>query len=97
MPQGELTYGCVHVEELAVTSQSRRGPPGAGGWLWLTRPLRPRRAMSAAERHSCACRRSRCSSPWPVAGTKLGMLMLRSYLLISVLLLVVKAVQLRGG
>jgi hypothetical protein len=32
-----------------------------------------------------------------VAGTNLGMLMLRSYLLISVLLLVVKAVQLRGG
>ena len=32
-----------------------------------------------------------------VAGTKLGMLMLRSYLLTSVMLLVVKAVQLRGG
>jgi hypothetical protein len=36
----------------------------------------------------------------PVAwspGTKLGMLMLRGYLVISVLLLVVKAVQLGGG
>jgi hypothetical protein len=31
------------------------------------------------------------------AGTKLGMLMLRGYLVISVLLLIVKAVQLGGG
>jgi hypothetical protein len=97
MPQGELTYGCVHVEELAVTSQSRRGPPGAGGWLWLTRPLRPAarcprpRAQLA---HTTACA---AQARGLVAGTKLGMLMLRSYLLISVLLLVVKAVQLRGG
>ena len=96
MPQGELTCGCVHVEELAVTSQSRRGPPGAGGWLWLTRP---HRAMSAVERHSWRMPPLALLKPvaWLFAGTKLGMLMLRSYLLISVLLLVVKAVQLRGG
>ena len=31
MPQGELTYGCVHIEELAVTSQSRRGPSAGDG------------------------------------------------------------------
>jgi hypothetical protein len=31
------------------------------------------------------------------SGTKLGMLMLRGYLLISVLLLIVKAIQLGGG
>ncbi len=34
---------------------------------------------------------------WLFAGTKLGMLMLRGYPVISILLLVVKAVQLRGG
>jgi hypothetical protein len=95
MPPGELTHGCVHVEELAVTSQSRRGPPGAGGWLWLTRP---HRAMSAAERQSWRMPLALLKPvAWLFAGTKLGMLMLRGYLLISVLLLVVKAVQLRGG
>ena len=31
------------------------------------------------------------------AGTKLGVLMLRGYLVVSVLLLIVKAVQLGGG
>jgi hypothetical protein len=97
MPQGELTYGCVHVEELAVTSQSRRGPPGAGGWLWLTRPLAPA-ARCPPPRAQLAHTTARAAQARGlVAGTKLGMLMLRSYLLIAVLLLVVKAVQLRGG
>jgi hypothetical protein len=55
--------------------------------------------MSAAERHSWRMPPLALFKPvaWLFAGTKLGMLMLRSYLLISVLLLVVKAVQLRGG
>ena len=55
--------------------------------------------MSTAERHSWHMPPLSLLKPvaWLFAGTKLGMLMLRSYLLISVLLLVVKAVQLRGG
>jgi hypothetical protein len=71
---------------------------GAGRWLWLTRPLRLRHAMPATERHSW--RMPPLALLKPVArspGTKLGMLMLRRYLLISVLLLIVKAVQLRGA
>ncbi len=54
--------------------------------------------MPATERHSW--RMPPLALLKPVAwspGTKLGMLMLRGYLLISVLLLIVKAVQLRGA
>jgi len=77
---------------------------GAGGWLWLTRsrrppaPPHPRRAMSPVERQ--AWRMPPLALLKPVTwspGTRLGMLMLRSYLVISVLLLIVKAVQLGGG
>ncbi len=74
--------------------QSRRWPPGVGGRLWLTRsrrPLAPRRAMSAAERHSW--RMPPLALLKPVAwlpGTKLGKLVLRGYPVISVLLLVVR-------
>ena len=54
--------------------------------------------MSTAERHSW--RMPPLALLKPVAwspGTKLGMMMLRGYLVISVVLLVVKAVQLGGG
>jgi Mn2+/Fe2+ NRAMP family transporter len=80
------------------------GAAAAGGWLWLTRSRRssalphPRREMSPAERQSW--RMPPLALLKPVAwspGTKLGMMMLRGYLVISVVLLVVKAVQLGGG
>ena len=75
-----------------------------GGWLWLTRSRRaqpaphPRTVMSRAQRQSW--RMPQLALLKPVAwspGTRLGMAMLRGYLVISVLLLVVKAVQLGGG
>jgi Mn2+/Fe2+ NRAMP family transporter len=75
-----------------------------GGWLWLSRsrrpppPLHPSQAMSRSERENW--RMPPLALLKPVAwspGTKLGMLLLRGYLVISVLLLVVKAVQLGGG
>ena len=49
MPRGELAYVRVDVEELALASPIAAGATGTGGWLRLTCP---RRAMSAAERHS---------------------------------------------
>jgi Mn2+/Fe2+ NRAMP family transporter len=76
----------------------------AGGWLWHTRsrrppaPPHPRRAMTPAERQ--AWRMPPLALLKPVTwspGTRLGMLMLRGYLVISVLLLIVKAIQLSGG
>jgi Mn2+/Fe2+ NRAMP family transporter len=74
----------------------------AGGWLWRTRsrrpPPHPRQAMTPAQRQ--AWRMPPLALLKPVTwspGTRLGMLMLRGYLVISVLLLVVKAVQLGGG
>jgi len=80
------------------------GATAAGGWLRLTQSRRspglphPRREMSPAERQSW--RMPPIALLKPVAwspGTKLGMMMLRGYLVISVALLVVKAVQLGGG
>ena len=80
------------------------GTAVTGGWLWLSRsrrpppPLHPSHAMSRSERENW--RMPPLALLKPVAwspGTKLGMLMLRGYLVISVLLLVVKAVQLGGG
>jgi Mn2+/Fe2+ NRAMP family transporter len=69
-------------------------------WMRLTRSRRPprqphpRRTMSDAERLSWRMPPLALLKPveWS-AGTKLGMLMLRGYLVISVLLLVVKAIQ----
>jgi len=80
------------------------GAAAVGGWLWLTRsrrpqpPPHPRTIMSQAQRQSW--RMPQLALLKPVAwspGTKLGMTMLRGYLVISVLLLIVKAVQLGGG
>jgi len=76
----------------------------AGGWILVTRNRRPQPAphprltMSRAERLNWRMPPLALLKPvqWS-AGTKLGMLMLRAYLFISVLLLVVKAVQLGGG
>jgi Mn2+/Fe2+ NRAMP family transporter len=76
----------------------------AGGRQWLTRsrrptaPPHPGRVMSPAERQ--AWRMPPLALLKPVTwspGTRLGMLVLRGYLVISVLLLIVKAVQLGGG
>jgi len=75
-----------------------------GGWLRLTRarrpprPPHPRTAMTEAERQSWRMPPLALLRPvqWS-AGTKMGILVLRGYLVISVLLLIVKAVRLGGG
>jgi Mn2+/Fe2+ NRAMP family transporter len=80
------------------------GAAAAGAWLWLTRNRRPARVphprttMSATERMSWRMPPLALLKPvqWS-AGRKLGVLMLRGYLVVSVLLLIVKAVQLGGG
>jgi Mn2+/Fe2+ NRAMP family transporter len=77
---------------------------GAVGWLWLTRSRRPqpvphpKTAMSPAERLNWRMPPLALLKPvqWST-GTKLGVLTLRAYLVISVLLLIVKAVQLGTG
>jgi Mn2+/Fe2+ NRAMP family transporter len=76
----------------------------AGIWLWLTRgrrparPPHPRTTMTSAERMSWRMPPVALLKPvqWS-PGTKLGVLLLWGYLVISVLLLIVKAVQLAGG
>jgi Mn2+/Fe2+ NRAMP family transporter len=76
----------------------------AAGWLRLTRsrrpppPPHPRRGMSPAERLNWRMPPLALLRPvqWST-GTKLGVLTLRAYLVISVLLLIVKAVQLGTG
>ncbi len=76
----------------------------AGAWLWLTRkrrparPPHPRTTMSAAERERWRMRPLALLKPvqWSPL-TKMGVLTLRGYLVISVLLLIVKAVQLGHG
>ncbi len=76
----------------------------AGAGLRLTssrRPARrphPRTTMSAAERMNWRMPPLALLKPveWS-SGTKLGVLLLRGYLVVSVLLLIVKAVQLGGG
>jgi hypothetical protein len=82
---------------------------GAGLWLELiqrrgqraqrgprSRPVRPR--MSEQERRNWRMPPLALLKPvqWSPA-TKLGMLLLRGYLVVSVILLAVKAVQLGGG
>ena len=74
------------------------------GWLYATRSRRPARephpktTMSKAERENWRMPPLALLKPvqWS-AGTKLGMGMLRGYLVISVILLIVKAVQLGTG
>ncbi len=80
------------------------GALAVAGWLRATRSRRPpaaphpRAAMSAAERANWRMPPLALLKPvqWS-AGTKLAVLTLRGYLVISVLLLIVKAVQLGGG
>ena len=75
-----------------------------GAWLWLTRnrrpvhPPHPRTTMSPEERMNWRMPPLALLKPveWS-PGTKLSVLMLRGYLVVSVLLLIVKAVQLGGG
>jgi hypothetical protein len=76
----------------------------AGAWVWLSRnrrpapPPHPRSTMSAADRMKWRMPPLALLKPvqWS-PGTKLGVLMLRGYLVISVILLIVKAVQVGGG
>jgi Mn2+/Fe2+ NRAMP family transporter len=71
------------------------------GWLWFTRsrrppaPAHPRTTITAAERLNWRMPPLALLKPvqWST-GTKLGVLTLRGYLVISVLLLIVKAVEL---
>ncbi len=80
------------------------GAGATGGWLWLTRSRRPppaphpRSVMSRAQRQSWRMPQLALLKPvtWSPA-TRLTMALLWGYLAISVLLLVVKAVQLGGG
>ena len=84
-------------KQLAVTSQSRRGHQGRADGSGSRVPCAPPRDAPRPRAQLAHTTARAAQARGLVAGTKLGMLMLRSYLLISVLLLVVKAVQLRGG
>jgi Mn2+/Fe2+ NRAMP family transporter len=76
----------------------------AGAWFWVTRNRRPSRKphprsnMSSAERESWRMPPLALLKPaeWS-AGRKVALLALRGYLVVSVLLLIVKAVQLGHG
>jgi hypothetical protein len=76
----------------------------AGAWMRLTRsrrparPPHPRTTMTEAERMSWRMPPLALLKPvqWS-AGTKIGMLVLRAYLVVSVLLLIVKAIQIGRG
>jgi len=76
----------------------------AGAWMRLTRdrrparPPSPRETMTAAERMTWRMPPLALLKPvqWS-AGTKLAMLVLRGYLVISVLLMIVKAIQIGQG
>jgi hypothetical protein len=76
----------------------------AGAWFWLTRNRRPppqprpRDTMSEAERQAWRMPPIALLKPaeWST-GRKVALLTLRGYLVISVLLLIVKAVRLGGG
>jgi hypothetical protein len=76
----------------------------AGAWFWLTRnrrpppPPHPRATMTEAERLNWRMPPIALLKPaeWST-GRKVALLTLRGYLVISVLLLIVKAVQLGHG
>jgi Mn2+/Fe2+ NRAMP family transporter len=76
----------------------------AGGWFWLTRNRRPppqphpRSTMTEAERMAWRMPPIALLKPaeWST-GRKVALLTLRGYLVISVLLLIVKAVRIGGG
>ncbi len=89
---------CASTSKSSPQGPNRGGATGGGPMALAHASPAPRRAMPVTERHSW--RVPPLALLKPVAwspGTKLGMLMLRGYLLISVLLPIVKAVQLRGG
>ncbi|MGP0022176.1 MAG: NRAMP family divalent metal transporter [Streptosporangiaceae bacterium] len=75
-----------------------------GAWFWLARSRRPpkqphpRQTMTAAERMNWRMPPLALLKPveWST-GRKAAMLLLRGYLVISVLLLIVKAIELGGG
>ncbi|MBV9093857.1 MAG: divalent metal cation transporter, partial [Streptosporangiaceae bacterium] len=77
---------------------------GMGAWLRVTRSRRPprqphpRTAMTAEERENWRMPPLALLKPvqWST-GTRMGILMLRGYLVISVVLLIVKAVRIGGG
>ena len=74
------------------------------GWMWVTRSRRPPRqphpklGMSAAERYSWRMPPLALLKPveWS-SGTKLAMGLLRGYLVVSVILLIVKAIEVGSG
>jgi len=84
-----------------TTAGLTAGAAATGAWLWLTRSRRPprephpREAMSEADRMRWRMPPLALLKPvdWS-AGTKMGVLLLRGYLVVSVILLVVKAVEL---
>jgi Natural resistance-associated macrophage protein len=75
-----------------------------GAWSWLTRSRRPERephpraTMTEAERMNWRMPPLTLLKPveWST-GTKMGVLLLRGYLVVSVLLLIIKAIQVGGG
>ena len=74
------------------------------GWMWVTRSRRPPRqphpkqGMSAAERYNWRMPPLALLKPveWS-SGTKLAMGLLRGYLVVSVILLIVKAIEVGSG
>jgi NRAMP (natural resistance-associated macrophage protein)-like metal ion transporter len=87
---------------IAVGLAAAAAATGAG--LWLTRSRRPpgephpRTTMTDAERMNWRMPPLALLKPveWST-GTKMGVLLLRGYLIVSVLLLIVKAIQVGGG
>jgi hypothetical protein len=94
-PEGGVM--CASTSKSSPQGPIEAGPPGRADGSGSRVPCAPAARCPRPSGIAGACHRSHCK---PVAwspGTKLGMLMLRGYLLISVLLLIVKAVQLRGA
>jgi NRAMP (natural resistance-associated macrophage protein)-like metal ion transporter len=99
-------FSGVNAVEAAIwiTTGLAAAAAATGAWLWLTRsrrpppPARPRDTMTPAERMNWRMPPLALLKPVPwSAGTKLGVLLLRGYLVVSVLLLIVKAVEVGSG